>query len=124
MIRPSVIVAAFVLAAIAVGVSLYLYLHHRSRATPELVLQLPASQCNELAFGPWGLARGDGVDDICKRHGVPDGPYFALKARRAIRFKLTQFNGVHGEIIYVHADPDTVYFYRYEKRYRPLVWTP
>lgn len=122
MNRLLVIVVGLVLLAIALGASLYL--QERIRSKPELILELPVSQCKKLSFGIYlRIARGRDVDDICKSHGFPQGLYFALKGRRAIRFD-KEVLGWYGDIIYEQADPDTVYFYRYDERYRNIVWEP
>jgi len=101
----------------------------------------------------WPMDRGPAVSRICREkgfHGKPSSKYdtsfavkldkfmypdehsldrhsdtfFALKGRKATRFMTYLFHGVHGDIEFEPADPDTVYFYRYRARYHPIVFQP
>ncbi len=91
---------------------------------PSLVLRLPKEKCQSLSFGLAGSARGPEVDKLCRENGVSQGPVFALRGKTAVRFVPYVFHGVHGRLEMAGADADTVYFYRYDERYQPIVWEP
>ena len=101
------------------------YVDYRAGLTPELVLALPAAECGDLQHDPWwGLAYGPDVNRLCESKGIADGPFFALKGRKAVTIQPHTFHGVHGELKTADAEQDVVYVYRYRERYRPMIEAP
>ncbi len=116
-----IIACGIVVVALAAGIPLAAYwkgLH------PALVMQLPREKCPPLSFDRRGLARGPAVDAVCGANGLSNGPFFALTGKKAVRFVPHVFHGVHGSVASTDADPAIAYFYRYDKRYRPIIDEP
>ena len=105
---------------------------------PELLFELPVESCGTLHFGDqvqyprsWPMDRSFEVGRICREKGfrseVTLGKYdafFAVKGKKAKRFVVERFHNVHGYIEFEPADTSTVYFYRYRKRYHPIIFQP
>ena len=117
--KPLILFAAVIGVAVIAAAAVW-YVNHRAGLKPELVLTLPAAECGDLPYGQWlKLAHGPEVNRLCESKGVADGPFFALKGRRAETFQPDRFHSVYGTLQTTDGDPETVYVYRYHERYRP-----
>lgn len=99
------------------------------RLKPKPLFSLRAEDCEQLTFGapeiPWQyIAWGYPVDELCRKHGFTEGPFFATFEMKVVRFRVDRFMGHHGDIECVSGDKGTVYFYQYHKRYDQIVRKP
>ena len=126
------------ISAFAVFVAGWLVWHYQG-LKPELLFELPVESCETLSFGDqvkypwsWPMDRSLEVTRICREKGfhselvfnTSQGAFFALNGRKAKRFIPYGFHYVHGTIEFEAADANTIYFYRFRKRYHPIVFQP
>jgi hypothetical protein len=115
-------IAGLGLLALIVTIAGWLFWHYQG-LKPKLIFEMPASSF-KVSYNYRRLLRSKEVDVLCQKKGFENGMFFAVKGYKVVRFIPMAFHAVHGEMDFVEADPDMLYFYQYRERYRTLVWTP
>ena len=93
------------------------YVSYSRGLRPRLVLRLPIEECQGLDFNQYtSVASGREVMEICRKHEIPNGPIFAVRGRKAVKFVPAEY-----DIQFEPADKGTVYFYLYNWRYQASI---
>ena len=106
---------------ISVVVYMFLFWHVKG-LYPEALFEFPIDEFVDLPHRDGYITLvGTEIDKICHENGFSKGQFFATQGYKVYKFIPTGFYCRSGYIDVYQANTNTVYFYRYRKRYSFLV---
>ena len=113
-----------VLLVLAVYIAFKWKASHEEGLQPKLVLTVKASEYPNLTPTEHCFVHGKDVDDICSAHGVSGRPIVAARGWSKFVFRQETLDWVDPTWDVEPGDPELIYFFQYDERFRGTMQSP